>query len=132
MLPIFAAILPTLTPIIGDTIRRLFPDPEEARKAETEISMALMSKQAEIESAAAKIIEAEVKSESWLTSNWRPIVMLTFTGLIVARWFGFAAPNMSEAEFIAAWELVQIGLGGYVMGRTVEKIAPQLAGLIKR
>ena len=57
--------------------------------------------------------------------------MLVFTGLIVARWFGWSAPNLSEAEYIKLWDIVELGLGGYVVGRSVEKIVPAIADAIK-
>ena len=34
--------------------------------------------------AKAEIVKAEAESEHWLTSTWRPIVMLTFCALVVA------------------------------------------------
>ena len=37
----------------------------------------------------AKIVNSEASSEHWLTANWRPLVMLVFTGLVVARFLGF-------------------------------------------
>ena len=119
-----AALLPALAPILGDVIRRLFPDPAEAAKAEAELNRQLMARAGEIEQAAAGIVKTEAASAHWLAANWRPITMLTFVGLIVARWFGFSAPGLSEAEALALWDIVQLGLGGYVIGRTVEKVAP--------
>lgn len=119
-----AAILPALAPILGDVIKRLFPDPTEAAKAEAELNRQLMARAGEIEQAAAGIVKTEAASAHWLAANWRPITMLTFVALIVARWFGFSAPGLSEAEALALWDIVQIGLGGYVVGRTVEKVAP--------
>jgi len=119
-----AALLPALAPILGDVIRRLFPDPEAAAKAEAELNRQLMARAGEIEQAAAGIVKTEAASAHWLAANWRPITMLTFVGLIVARWFGFSAPGLSEAEALALWDIVQLGLGGYVIGRTMEKIAP--------
>lgn len=131
MVPLIGALIPALAPIIGDAVRRLFPDPEAARKAEGEITMALMDKRAELEAAAASIIAAEARSEHWLAATWRPVVMLTFTSLIVARWLGYSAPGISEAEVVKLWSIVELGLGGYVIGRSVEKIAPSLATAIK-
>ena len=58
--------------------------------------------------------------------------MLVFVGLIVARWFGWAAPGLSEAEYLKLWSIVEFGLGGYVIGRSVEKIAPSIASAMKR
>jgi hypothetical protein len=72
------------------------------------------------------VIKTEAASSHWLAANWRPITMLVFVGLIVARWFGFAAPDLAEDEYLALWDIVQLGLGGYVIGRSVEKIAPWL------
>ncbi|MCX7275515.1 MAG: 3TM-type holin [Burkholderiales bacterium] len=127
-----AALLPALVPILGDAIRRLFPDPAEAAKAQAELNNALMANAAKIEEAAASIIADEAKSEHWLASSWRPLVMLTFTALIVARWLGYSAPGISEAEVLKLWDIVQLGLGGYVIGRSAEKIVPQLAQMVAR
>lgn len=126
-----AALLPALFPIVGDVIRRLFPDPAEAAKAQLEIQMELMKRQAELETAAADIVRAEAGSEHWLTASWRPILMLTFGGLIVARWLGFAAPGLSEAEVVKLWSIVELGIGGYVIGRSAEKVLPALAEAVR-
>lgn len=68
--------------------------------------------------AQSKIITAEAQGQSWLQRSWRPITMLTFLALVVADSFGWLAnPLASEA-----WTLLQIGLGGYVVGRSAEKI----------
>jgi hypothetical protein len=67
------------------------------------------------------IVNSEAKSEHWLTANWRPITMLTFVALIVARFLGYEAEGMSPKEYEMLWELVKLGLGGYVVGRSVEK-----------
>lgn len=126
-----AALLPALFPIVGDVIRRLFPDPAEAAKAQLEIQMELMKRQAELETAAADIVKAEASSEHWLTATWRPILMLTFGGLIVARWLGFSAPGLAEAEVIKLWSIVELGIGGYVIGRSAEKVLPALAEAVR-
>lgn len=126
------ALIPALAPILGKVVGNLFPDPTERAKAEAEAMRQLMSHQAEIEQAAARIIQTEAASGHWLAANWRPIVMLVFCGLIVARWFGWAAPNLSEAEYLKLWSIVEFGLGGYVVGRSVEKIAPSIAGALRK
>jgi hypothetical protein len=127
-----AALLPALVPILGDVIRRVVPDGEAQAKAEAELTLALMQRAQEIESAAAEVVKAEAQSEHWLTATWRPIVMLVLTSLIVARWLGYSAPGISEAEALKLWSIVEIGLGGYVIGRSAEKIAPMVAEAMKR
>jgi hypothetical protein len=68
------------------------------------------------------IVTAEANSSNWLAASWRPITMLTFLALVVGDTFGlFATPLRDEA-----WTLLQIGLGGYVVGRSGEKIAKVL------
>ncbi|KAF0139738.1 MAG: hypothetical protein FD122_3028 [Stygiobacter sp.] len=69
-----------------------------------------------------RIVEAEAKGQSWLQRNWRPITMLTFLILVVCDSFGFLKFRLSNE----AWLLLQIGLGGYVVGRTGEKIVEKI------
>jgi hypothetical protein len=126
------ALIPALAPIVGKVVANLFPDPAERAKAEAEALRQLLQHQGEIEQAAAKIIQTEAASTHWLAANWRPLTMITFTALIVARWMGWVAPNLSEAEYLKLWSIIEFGLGGYVVGRSVEKIAPSIAGALKR
>jgi len=74
-----------------------------------------------------RIIEAEAKSEHWLTATWRPIVMLTFCALVVADQTGVLAFRLAEQ----AWTLLQLGIGGYVVGRSAEKVAPPIIEALK-
>ena len=126
------ALIPALAPLLGDIIRSKFPDPAEAAKLEAEIQAELWRNAHQLNAAAADIIKTEAQSQHWLAAIWRPLVMLTFCGLIVARWFGWAAPNLSEAEYLKLWSIVEFGLGGYVIGRSVEKVAPSIAGAMRR
>jgi hypothetical protein len=72
----------------------------------------------EMMSARAEIVNSEAKSEHWITATWRPITMLTFLALAVGDSLGWL-PNPLRDE---AWMLLQIGLGGYVVGRSAEKV----------
>ena len=126
------ALIPALAPIVGQIVGSLFPDPTDKAKAEAEAMRQLLAHQGEIEAAAAKIIQTEAASTHWLAANWRPLTMITFTALIVARWMGWVAPNLSEAEYLKLWSIIEFGLGGYVVGRSVEKVAPAIATAMKR
>lgn len=69
--------------------------------------------------AQSKVVHAEASSSHWLAANWRPITMLTFLTLAVGDSMGWlSAPLRDEA-----WTLLEIGLGGYILGRSGEKIA---------
>lgn len=79
-----------------------------------------------------RTIRAEATGHSWLQRNWRPITMLMFAYIIFHSYvlqpvFGVPAVVMSER----LWDLMSIGLGGYVIGRSAEKIAPQVVSSLK-
>ena len=124
-----------ITAVLGigsKLIERLWPDPAQAAQARAQLlDLAQKGELAQL-AAQAGIVQAEAASSHWLAANWRPILMLVFGALIVARWFGWAAPNLSEAEYLALWDIVRLGIGGYVVGRSLEKIAPVVAGAVKR
>jgi len=73
-----------------------------------------------------KIITAEAQGESWIQRNWRPVTMLTFVGLVVLRWMGVTTDNITPEIESELMLLIQIGLGGYVAGRSGEKIVKAL------
>lgn len=106
-------------------IDKFWPDAGEAERQKVQTFLAVFMAQADV-------VKTEAASEHWLAANWRPLTMITFTALIVARWFGWAAPNLSEAEYLKLWSIVELGLGGYVVGRSAEKIVPSIASALKR
>ena len=100
---------------------------DEANRLKFEIQRQLIeNKSSELE-ASAKIVLAEAQG-SWLQRNWRPLLMVTFTGLIVAHWFGLTAPNIPESVQNSLLNIVMVGVGGYVVGRSGEKIADKFKG----
>ncbi len=78
--------------------------------------------------AQSSIINTESKSESWIARSWRPITMLTFLVIIVCHSLGVITLQKEFADSFMT--LVQIGLGGYVIGRSAEKAAPAVAKAI--
>ena len=73
------------------------------------------------------IIIAEATGESYLQRNWRPILMLTIVAIVAnnyllypyLRLFWQSAPVLELPN--ALWNLMQIGVGGYIVGRSAEK-----------
>lgn len=82
--------------------------------------------EAKLLDAKSNIVLAEAKSESWLASNWRPITMLTFLVLVVCDSFGWLPFRLASE----AWSLLQLGLGGYVVGRSAEKVAAPIVAAV--
>ena len=111
-----------LIPVLGDIIGKLFPDPKLAQEAKLKLFEMQQAGQLKELDGAIQIITAEANG-SWLQRNWRPILMMIFASLIVARWFGWTASNLQQEEYTQLWSILQLGIGGYVIGRSVEKTA---------
>ena len=105
---------------------KLFTSKEEKIKAESIIKEIILQKKLELQQMQTDIILAEAKG-NWLQRSWRPILMLSFGFIVIyvkflAPVFGFTIPIL-EIEF---WELLKIGIGGYVVGRSAEKISKNI------
>lgn len=117
-----AALIPAISGLIGKAIDKAVPDKDEAEKLKAEITLQAMNEsRAELEGAV-KIITAEATGESWLQRNWRPLLMLWFAGLVGAHWLGFTPPNLPQDVVINLLDIVQVGVGGYIVGRSGEKM----------
>lgn len=111
---------------IGKVIDDLFTSEEERLKAKNEIFKVLQEQQLELQKLQTEIIVAEAQG-NWLQRSWRPILMLAFGFIViyvkfVAPLFDLKIPEL-ESEF---WNLLQLGIGGYVIGRSAEKIAGKI------
>lgn len=95
---------------------------------QTQMTMKVMEYETKLLDSKTKIITAEAQGASWLQRSWRPITMLVFLGLVVADAFGWTEFRLAEE----AWTLLQIGLGGYVVGRSVEKVAPKITEVMRK
>lgn len=111
---------------VGDVIDNLFTSDEERANAKIKVLEVLKQQQLELQKLQTEIIVAEAKG-NWLQRSWRPILMLSFGFIViyvkfVAPLFDLKIPEL-ENEF---WDLLQIGIGGYVVGRSAEKIADKI------
>jgi len=119
----FNLLLPAVTTLLD----KLIPDPQA--KAAAQIKLMELSQAGQLQEleSAMSIITAEARSEHWLVAAWRPITMLTFVAIVANNYivypylslFWADAPMLDLPESL--WELIKIGLGGYVVGRSIEK-----------
>ena len=80
------------------------------------------AKLSELEKEQASVIRMEAQG-NWLQKSWRPLVMLCFTFIILLGVF-IPIPLLDDnSEF---WNLLEIGLGGYIIGRSVEKVTGKI------
>ena len=111
---------------VGNIIDNLFTNDEERINAKNKIIQVLKEKELELQKMQTDIIIAEAKG-NWLQRSWRPILMLSFGFIVIyvkfiAPLFDLRIPEL-ENEF---WNLLQLGIGGYVIGRSAEKISEKI------
>jgi len=106
---------------------------EALAKLESDFQLKVMEADVQFAQAQASVVGKEADSTSWLARNWRPILMLTFT-YIVAHTFVFAPLFSLHAVLIPEqmWELLKIGMGGYIFGRSAEKVVPDVVKALKK
>lgn len=121
----FLAFLPILNTIID----RVFPDAEKQAEAKAQL-MTIMAESDKAEwEAKSKVISAEASGESSAQRNWRPHLMYLFMLILLNNYiilpymgiFGISVPHLDIPTNM--WTLLEIGVGGYIVGRSGEKIA---------
>ena len=74
--------------------------------------------------------------ETWLQANWRPLVMMFFCVMLGAYWLGFTPATLPVPMVERMFDLMMLSFGGYIGGRSVEKVAsivaPQIPRLTKK
>lgn len=80
---------------------------------------------------AIEIILAEARG-GWLQRSWRPMLMVAVMAIIVNNYILFPYLSMWTDKVVVLelpgglWALLTTGVGGYVVGRSGEKIAERL------
>jgi len=122
------ALVTVLAPIIGDLVKRLIPDGDKSLDVEKEIKLALLENTDSLEALRGKIVLEEAKSSSWLTSTWRPLLMMVIVAIVAVNYLIFPVLNLFIGQKlmidlpVELWNLLQIGVGGYIVGRSGEKM----------
>ncbi len=128
VIPIVGSLLENVLGIIDKAV----PDKDLAGKLKHEVQLSLLEKDYSVIekelSERARVIVSEATGQSWIQRNWRPITMLVFV-YIIAHNYIFAPvlrmffPQMVSLEIPPdMWDLLKLGIGGYIVGRSAEKI----------
>ena len=115
-------MLSNLVSEIGDVIDSLTLSSKEKMQLRANLTEVLSRFEADLQREQSSVIRSESQG-NWLQRSWRPIVMLVFTLVILLGVFN-PSPLLSETSRF--WDLLEIGLGGYVIGRSGEKITGNL------
>jgi hypothetical protein len=132
--PILSAI-----PLIGKVVEKVagivdqvVEDKDQANKIKAQITLSMANmKHEEVQTlvqAQSSIIKAEAQGGSWIQRSWRPLLMMCIIVIIVNNYifFPYAKLFTDKAVMldlpIQMWDLIKLGVGGYVVGRSGEKI----------
>ena len=94
--------------------------------------MQLLTSGTEEMKASARIVEAEIKA-GWFSSSWRPLLMYILIAILVLNYIiapiilALFSKKIGIELPSDVWTCLNIGLGGYVVGRSGESIARTLA-----
>ena len=119
----FPGMVSGITGLAGKFIQ----DKDLQLKLESAIKEKMLEHEVQFVSYQRDIITAEAKSQSSLARNWRPITMLCFVAIIANNYlvypyiqlFGGTAVQLPIPADM--WDLLKLGIGGYIAGRSVEK-----------
>ena len=131
MLPALGAFAPLLNTVFK-TIEKSVPDKNLQEKLKADLNMQLLTSGTEELKASARIIEAEAKA-GWFASSWRPLLMYILIGILVLNYIispiilALFSKKIGIELPSDVWTCLNIGLGGYVVGRSGESIARTLA-----
>ena len=124
-----SSLIPVLAPILGDVLKKIIPDSDKRAEIERETKLALLEHTDSLERIRGDIILAEAKSENWITSAWRPLLMMVAISIIAMNYLVFpiiAIGYPSVMDHVLElpeqlWNLLTLGVGGYIVGRSGEK-----------
>ena len=128
MLQAIAAIGP-IAKMIGGIVDKAVPDKDLKEKLKHELNTQLINGDHEELIAKSKIVQAEASSKHWLTATWRPALMwiciiVIFNNYIITPILNATLGTSLELTIPdPMWNLLTIGVSGYIVGRSGEKIA---------
>jgi len=131
MLQMLGAVAP-LAKILFNTIEKAVPDKDLQEKLKAQLQTQLLQSHTQELTAAAKIIEAEAKA-GWFASSWRPLLMYVLIFILVWNYVIGPVIKVFTGAVISfelpgdVWTLLNVGLGGYVIGRSAESVARTMA-----
>ena len=131
MIQMLGAVAP-LAKILFNTIDKAVPDKDLQEKLKAQLQTQLLQSNTQELQAAAKIIEAEAKAGVF-ASSWRPLLMYVLIFILVWNYILGPVVKIFTGAVISfelpgdVWGLLQIGLGGYVVGRSAESVARTIA-----
>ncbi len=121
-------LITSILPIIDKVLSKYITSKEEKEKIKRELTLELLENELELNRLKAKIIKSEIEGKSWLQRNWRPMLMLNFVFIlfnnyVLVPYLSIFTNKVKILDFPEQfWSLLIVGVGGYIAGRSIEKI----------
>tara|TARA_R110000803_G_scaffold82085_1_gene148067 strand:+ start:415 stop:816 length:402 start_codon:yes stop_codon:yes gene_type:complete len=128
MLNLLGAISPIVKIALG-VVDKSVEDKDLKEKLKSQITSQLLDNNSKELQSAASIIKAEASSQHWLTATWRPALMWICIIVIFNNYILMPFANLIFGTAVELtipdpmWNLLTIGVGGYIAGRSAEKVA---------
>jgi hypothetical protein len=131
---LISQVLGTVAGPVFEVIDQAVADKDQAARLKNAVQQRLIEQQDTRLNARMKVLLAEVQGESWLQRNWRPLLMTVIVAIIANNYL--LAPYLGAIFNVGLqlelpeqmWNLMTLGVGGYIAGRSGEKIAGTLRG----
>lgn len=109
-------------------IDKIFPDADERAKAKLKLHTLKQEGELKELEASMSVIVAEAQGHSAIQRNWRPITMLCFVAIIANNYilYPYLSLFWTDAPILELppqmWDLLKIGIGGYIASRGGEQM----------
>lgn len=107
---------------VGNVVDNVFTNDEEKSEAKKQLTEVVLKSLNDVAAVQGEVIKTEMKG-NWLQKSWRPLMMLAFGVILICKWFGLTNDSIPLELELQLLDIVKLGLGGYVIGRSVEEVA---------
>jgi hypothetical protein len=126
---------------LSTIVDRYVSDAEQRQKLKAELERGLLDHLSKATELQQNVVLAEINSEHWLTSNWRPLLMMVLMGFLILVGLMIPIIDLIVGHPImyqprwndlpeGFWNFLGVGMGGYIGGRSLEKITDTIFGAI--
>lgn len=130
---VLAALIGLIRGPLFRIVEKLVPDGALKQRLQAEIAGLLLDHENRLAAARRDIVMLELDAESRLTRHWRPCLMYLLMFFLLLYGFLLPAAEAVVGHPIAfeprwdafpdsLWTLLMIGVGGYIGGRSIEKL----------
>lgn len=133
-LPLLGLLTPLVSGIMG-IVSESVTDKDKKAELRAQLETMVQDYEATALKGQIDIVLAEAKGDSWLQRSWRPTLMMTIVAIIannnlIAPWlnvlFQAGIPILPLDDQL--YNLMTLGVGGYIAGRSGEKMITKWKG----